>query len=79
MVTEKSYNLSEKRVGLPWEKGSGTSWASFDGHLPKKYLQKRLKLATFPQWAKGSRKEVSEGPTVLLAIIHLVNTTTQEF
>ena len=28
MVTEKSYNLSEQQVELPWEKGSGISWAS---------------------------------------------------
>ena len=33
MVTEKSYNLSEKWVDLPREKGSGTSWASSDEHL----------------------------------------------
>ena len=35
MVTEKSYNLSECRVYLPREKGSGTSWASSEEHLPK--------------------------------------------
>ena len=35
MVTEKSCNLSEQRVNLPREKGSGTSWASFEEHLPK--------------------------------------------
>ena len=32
MVAEKSCNLSEKRVDLPQEKGSGTSWASSE-HL----------------------------------------------
>ena len=35
MVTEKSYSLSEKRVDLPQENGSGTSWASFEEHLAK--------------------------------------------
>ena len=35
MVTEKSCNLSEYRVDLPREQGSGTSWASSDEHLPK--------------------------------------------
>ena len=35
MVTEKSCNLSEQRVDLPREKGSGTSWASSEEHLPK--------------------------------------------
>ena len=30
MGTERSCNLSEWRVHLPWEKGSGTSWASSD-------------------------------------------------
>ena len=32
---EKSCNLSEQRVELPREKGSGTSWASPEEHLPK--------------------------------------------
>ena len=31
MVTKKSCNLSEERV----EKGSGTSWASSNEHLPE--------------------------------------------
>ena len=35
MVTEKSCKLSEWRVDLPWEKGSGNSWASSKEHLPK--------------------------------------------
>ena len=35
MVTEKSCNLPEQWVDLPQEKGSGTSWASFEEHLPK--------------------------------------------
>ena len=35
MVTEKSWNLSEWPVDLSWEKGSGTSWASSEEHLPK--------------------------------------------
>ena len=35
MVTEKSYNLSESRVALPQEKGSGTSWDNSEEHLPK--------------------------------------------
>ena len=35
LVTEKSCNLSEYWVDLPWEKGSGTSSASFEEHLPK--------------------------------------------
>ena len=35
MVTEKSCDLAEKRVDLPREKGSGTSWASSEEHLPK--------------------------------------------
>ena len=35
MVTEKSCNLSEKQVDLPWEKGSRTSWASSEELLPK--------------------------------------------
>ena len=35
MVTEKSWDLSEQRVDLPWEKGSGTSWASYEEHLLK--------------------------------------------
>ena len=38
MVTEKSCNLSEWQVDLPQEKGSGTSWASSEEHLPKCYL-----------------------------------------
>ena len=35
MVAEKSCNLSEQRVDLPWQKGSGTGWASSEEHLPK--------------------------------------------
>ena len=35
MVAEKSCNLSENRVDLPQEKGSETSWASSNEHLPK--------------------------------------------
>ena len=35
MVTEKSCNLSEQRVDLPWEKETGTSWASSEEYLPK--------------------------------------------
>ena len=35
MVTEKSYNLAESQVALPQEKGSGTSRASSEEHLPK--------------------------------------------
>ena len=35
MVTEKQCNLSEKRVDLPQEKGSGISWDSSEEHLPK--------------------------------------------
>ena len=35
MVTEKLSNLSEWQVDLTWEKESGTSWASFEEHLPK--------------------------------------------
>ena len=35
MVTEKSCNLSEQPLDLPWEKGSGTSSASSEEHLPK--------------------------------------------
>ena len=35
MVAEKSCNLSEKQVDLPWERESGTSWASPEEHLPK--------------------------------------------
>ena len=35
MVTENSGNLSEQLVDLPKEKGSGTSWASSEEHLPK--------------------------------------------
>ena len=35
MMPEKSCNLSEERVDLPREQGSGTSWASSDEHLPK--------------------------------------------
>ena len=35
MLTEKSSNLSEKRVDLIREKGSGISWASSDEHLIK--------------------------------------------
>ena len=65
MVTEKPCNLSEKRVDLPQEKGIGSSWASSEEHLPKEYLSKRLKQATFRQWAKGSREAESEEPTVL--------------
>ena len=34
MVAGKSCNLSEWRVDVPGEKGSGTSWASSDEHLP---------------------------------------------
>ena len=48
MVTEKSCKLRER--------GSGTSSASSVEHLPKKYLQKKLKLATFRRQAKGSRE-----------------------
>ena len=32
MVTEK---LCRPRADVPWEQGSGTSWASSDEHLPK--------------------------------------------
>ena len=35
VVTEESCNLSEKRVDLPREKGSGTRWESPAEHLPK--------------------------------------------
>ena len=35
MVTKKSWNLPEYQVDLPWEKESGTSWASSGEHLPK--------------------------------------------
>ena len=35
MVTGNLCNVSEQRVDLPWEKGSETSWASSDKHLPK--------------------------------------------
>ena len=35
MVTEISYNMSEKWLDLLWEQGSGTSWASSDKHLSK--------------------------------------------
>ena len=35
MVTGRSCNLSEKRVDLPREKGSETSWASSEEHLTK--------------------------------------------
>ena len=35
MVTEKSCNLLELWVDLPREKGSGTTWASSDEHLPE--------------------------------------------
>ena len=52
MVTEKSCQLSEYWVNIPREKGNGTNWASSEEHLPKKYLQKRLKLATFKQWTQ---------------------------
>ena len=38
---------------------------SSDEHLPKKYQQKRLKLAIFWPWGKGSREEASEEPTAL--------------
>ena len=38
MVTENSGNLSEQGVDIPWEKGSGTSWASSEKHLPNSYL-----------------------------------------
>ena len=65
-MTEKSCNLLEQWIDLPQEKGSGTSWASSDEHLPKLYLSKRLKLATFQQWARrGSREVASEGLTIL--------------
>ena len=37
MVTEKSCNLSEWRVDLPRQKGSGTSWASSENNLPNTY------------------------------------------
>ena len=35
MVTEKSCNVSDLRVHLPREWGSGTSWTSLDEHLQK--------------------------------------------
>ena len=35
IVTEESCNLSERRVDLPREKGSGTMWESPEEHLPK--------------------------------------------
>ena len=35
MVTGKLCNLSEWQVNFPREKGSGSSWASSDEHLPK--------------------------------------------
>ena len=38
MMTEKSCNLLKQWIDLPQEKGSGTSWASSDEHLPKLYL-----------------------------------------
>ena len=56
---------SIKIMSRPTKKGSGTSWAIFEEHLPKKYQKKGLKLATFRRSAKGSRKAASEGPKIL--------------
>ena len=44
MGTEKSCNLSEQQIDLTQEKGTGTSLASLDEHLPKSSL---FKLTTF--------------------------------
>ena len=46
IVTKKPCNLLEERVALRLKKGSRNSSASSDEHLPKQYLQKRLRVAT---------------------------------
>ena len=57
MVTEKSYNLSQKWVDLPREKGSGTSWASSDEHLQSNTYRKDLSWLHFDKEPRFQGKQ----------------------
>ena len=55
MVTEKSCNLSKQWVDFPRKKGSGTSWASSEEHLPPRLWNSGLVSsgASLISWREG--------------------------